>query len=824
MDERTLNDLLECSVCLERLDTSSKVLPCQHTFCRKCLEVIVSSHNELRCPECRILVNLKVDELPPNVLLMRILEGMKNASNQQQSNNKAGLIQELQAEIQSKQQQQQHQLPQPQMIMHHKKDGSQRIIEHNHKGRDHHKSVYPVPSGSHAIVPHAKALYDFQSKEPNDLSFKKGEIIFLRKRIDHNWYLGEMKGKEGAFPINHVQIVVPLPMPQCRALYDFRMGPNEEEGCLIFKKGSYINVIRRVDQNWAEGRIGDCIGIFPIAFVEMNQLAKQLMEVNSCSDIPNNTTRTIPPTPFESNSSESSSTLPTSPNSSSSNDNSNISTPSSSLSPVENRQIAAIPSIAQPQAKIVPAIPTETAATNVQPSTNPTNTPQIAEPQSQPTVVIPNNPEPRVGHHEARPIPSERAEAINSRSKPSSKHNHPSLPATYVAVYPYKPQKSDELELRKGAFYSVTERCQDGWFKGTSSTKKSGVFPGNYVTSVKALQRSQQTAQPQHPQHQHVDHMLISPRYNQPPHHQSGHAAAVSKQPITSPPELPPRYNNGTPPTASGGGRSKTLGQHVEMLLGRKPTISSADKKDPSNSTASGGGGGATGGSSAVNLMKRLTNNMTKRSKSPTNGASASYSMDNPVFDDSFVQPSSSKQTTAALAHGSVHVRSGSCPSQLLQSVPVEYHGQASHKIIAEGSHPFGFASQRVKPIKERPSLSSIKCNKTAENGATKFEMQHAQQREHGGHSGNACHRKSQSLDAATISAQLNGAAAQAKPKPQRFRCIVPYPPNSQYELELHLGDIVFVHKKRDNGWYKGTHAQSGKTGLFPASFVEPDI
>lgn len=39
MDEHTLNDLLECSVCLERLDTSSKVLPCQHTFCRKCLEV-----------------------------------------------------------------------------------------------------------------------------------------------------------------------------------------------------------------------------------------------------------------------------------------------------------------------------------------------------------------------------------------------------------------------------------------------------------------------------------------------------------------------------------------------------------------------------------------------------------------------------------------------------------------------------------------------------------------------------------------------------------------------------------------------------------------
>ncbi|VEN50162.1 unnamed protein product [Callosobruchus maculatus] len=81
MDEGTLNDLLECSVCLERLDTSSKVLPCQHTFCKKCLEEIVEKHKELRCPECRVLVQAKVEDLPPNVLLMRILEGMKNAGN-----------------------------------------------------------------------------------------------------------------------------------------------------------------------------------------------------------------------------------------------------------------------------------------------------------------------------------------------------------------------------------------------------------------------------------------------------------------------------------------------------------------------------------------------------------------------------------------------------------------------------------------------------------------------------------------------------------------------------------------------------------------------
>lgn len=49
----------------------------------------------------------------------------------------------------------------------------------------------------------------------------------------------------------------------------------------------------------------------------------------------------------------------------------------------------------------------------------------------------------------------------------------------------------------------------------------------------------------------------------------------------------------------------------------------------------------------------------------------------------------------------------------------------------------------------------------------------------------------------------------------------MPYPPNSEFELELRVGDIIYVHKKRDDGWYKGTQPRTGRTGLFPASFVE---
>ena len=77
VDESALLDLLECPVCLERLDASAKVLPCQHTFCKRCLLGIVGSRNELRCPECRTLVGSGVEQLPSNILLVRLLDGIK---------------------------------------------------------------------------------------------------------------------------------------------------------------------------------------------------------------------------------------------------------------------------------------------------------------------------------------------------------------------------------------------------------------------------------------------------------------------------------------------------------------------------------------------------------------------------------------------------------------------------------------------------------------------------------------------------------------------------------------------------------------------------
>ena len=43
----------------------------------------------------------------------------------------------------------------------------------------------------------------------------------------------------------------------------------------------------------------------------------------------------------------------------------------------------------------------------------------------------------------------------------------------YKAVYNYKPQNSDELELREGDIVQVMEKCDDGWFVGKEFTSKS---------------------------------------------------------------------------------------------------------------------------------------------------------------------------------------------------------------------------------------------------------------------------------------------------------------------------------------------------------------
>lgn len=78
MEQLALAALLECPLCFEQLDVSAKVLPCQHTFCVSCLQREEAARPQLLCPECHAAVPVRtVEELPANLLLVQILEGLQ---------------------------------------------------------------------------------------------------------------------------------------------------------------------------------------------------------------------------------------------------------------------------------------------------------------------------------------------------------------------------------------------------------------------------------------------------------------------------------------------------------------------------------------------------------------------------------------------------------------------------------------------------------------------------------------------------------------------------------------------------------------------------
>ncbi|XP_040292042.1 sorbin and SH3 domain-containing protein 1 isoform X15 [Bufo bufo] len=140
---------------------------------------------------------------------------------------------------------------------------------------------------SRSEMTQARAKFDFKAQSLKELPLQKGDIVYIYKQIDQNWFEGEHHGRTGIFPISYIEIlpqtekaqpqkpppVQVLEYGEAVAKFNFN-GDTAVE--MSFKKGERITLIRRVDENWYEGKISGTSrqGIFPITYIDVLKMPR----------------------------------------------------------------------------------------------------------------------------------------------------------------------------------------------------------------------------------------------------------------------------------------------------------------------------------------------------------------------------------------------------------------------------------------------------------------------------------------------------------------------------------------------------------------------
>eukprot|EP00106_Octopus_bimaculoides_P002731 XP_014770173.1 PREDICTED: sorbin and SH3 domain-containing protein 1-like isoform X11 [Octopus bimaculoides] len=334
-------------------------------------------------------------------------------------------------------------------------------------------SVPPERRRGFQIQGKARALYSFKAQNSKELSFRKGDILYLHHRLDKNWFAGEKHGRYGIFPCSYVEVLTSIEAAnaaalqaegQARAKYNFVAQTSVE---LSLKKGDMITLLRKVDENWLEGRIGSRQGIFPISYVEVMRQPSTPLVTPAPSVICTPMTATpemLSPVGFDAP------TPPPQPSPSAFN----------YQRPGYLSHLQSPPVISPSVSKTVLSTPTQHyQQTSYNDHANILNSleSQIISPKTKQS--------PSAGRKSMSPI-NKTPSVIQIAAKPKFTLPEDDLALkTYRAIYAYKPQNEDELELWEGDEVYVMEKCDDGWYVGTSGrTGIFGTFPGNYIQPV----------------------------------------------------------------------------------------------------------------------------------------------------------------------------------------------------------------------------------------------------------------------------------------------------------------------------------------------------
>ncbi|XP_053222989.1 vinexin isoform X1 [Podarcis raffonei] len=341
----------------------------------------------------------------------------------------------------------------------------------------------------------ARLKFDFQAESPKELTLQKGDIVYIHKEVDRNWLEGEHHGRVGIFPTNYVEVLPPTEIPkpiksptiqvleygEAVAQYNFKGDLAVE---LSFRKGERICLLRRVDGNWYEGRISGTNrqGIFPANYV---QVVKEPRVKNS-EEFPSSPglrapsgSPSQPHSPGLSTRGQLNTSLATDVLHSSSSSHSGFTFPASP----KFEHPEAVPRRPQSTARAASFSPhSQSPVKTSSSSPSPASSFQIQEPEQPVAPTLAPQPRAVFPPQAAAPGASQPRSPghVSSCAPPSSAQW-----TLYQALYQYRPQNEDELELHEGDQVDVMQQCDDGWFVGVSRrTHKFGTFPGNYVAPV----------------------------------------------------------------------------------------------------------------------------------------------------------------------------------------------------------------------------------------------------------------------------------------------------------------------------------------------------
>ncbi|XP_062407659.1 sorbin and SH3 domain-containing protein 2 [Sardina pilchardus] len=219
-----------------------------------------------------------------------------------------------------------------------------------------------------------------------------------------------------------------------RAIYDFKAQTAKE---LSFKKGDAVNIIRQIDGNWYEGEHRGRVGILPISYVEkVPTVEKQPQPVR-------------PPPPAQ------------------------VREMGEAVARYNFNADTNVELSLRKGERVV-------LLRQVDPNWYEGKIPATGKQGIFPMSYV------DITKRSPSKSPAHRSDPPSSRShKRITQDSHHGPGDPFQALYNYMPRNEDELELKEGDTVDVLEKCDDGWFVGTSRRSKLfGTFPGNYVKQL----------------------------------------------------------------------------------------------------------------------------------------------------------------------------------------------------------------------------------------------------------------------------------------------------------------------------------------------------